>query len=45
MRRGPLHKGAWRKINFERKILRKIHGHVRVQNGEYERRKNAELEG
>jgi len=31
-------------LNFESKISRKIHGPVRNQNGEYERRKNDELE-
>jgi len=31
-------------LTFERKVLRIIHGPVRNQNGEYERRKNNELE-
>lgn len=31
-------------ITFERKILWKIHGLVRLQNGEYERRKYEDLE-
>lgn len=30
-------------ITFERKVLRKIHGPVRNQNGEYERRNNDKL--
>jgi len=30
-------------LTFERKVLRKIYGPVRNQNGEYERRKNDEL--
>jgi hypothetical protein len=32
-------------LTFERKVLRKIYGPVRNQNGEYERRKNDELGG
>lgn len=28
---------------FERRTLRKIHGRVRLQNGDYERRKNEDL--
>jgi len=31
-------------LTFKRKVLRTIHGPVRNQNGEYERRKNDELE-
>ncbi|VVC26229.1 Hypothetical protein CINCED_3A021923 [Cinara cedri] len=31
-------------LTFERKVLRKIHGPVRLQNGEYEGRKNKDLE-
>jgi len=30
-------------LTFERKVLRKIHGPIRNQNGEYERQKNDEL--
>lgn len=31
-------------LTFERKVLWKIHGPVRNQNGDYERRKNEELD-